>query len=433
MWKPVRRMACPASGAVAAIGLLLVLSPLSAQAAAAAVVNVPCNAATLATAISGAASGETLSLTPHCQYQIKAALPVVGQDLAIAGHWATLRRSHAPGTPAFAILSVDAGTLAVSDLNFSNGNGAISATENGSITVQGGTFSGNNAADGGAISSYTGLGNLTVTDATFTGNTATYAGGAIYTNEAAGNTTVTGSTFTKNKAGNIGGAIYNFFDMVVSDSRFNANQATSGGAIFNNALGGDSLTGVTMYDNSATQDGGGIATANTDLILANSRIVGNHAGNEGGGIYQNGSEGQIGLELTSTTLQGNTGATGGGIYNASAVDDLTGGLVEGNQATTDGGGIYNEGTYPAYGTVDLGTSTVSGNKAGHDGGGVYNDGYFGLVTATGSTITRNTATVTGGGIYEAQSAGTVTLTSSPVQHNKPDNCSPPGSVTACTG
>jgi hypothetical protein len=41
--------------------------------------------------------------------------------------------------------------------------------------------------------------------------------------------------------------------------------------------------------------------------------------------------------------------------------------------------------------------------------------------------------VTGGGIYEAPSAGTVTLTSSPVQHNKPDNCSPPGSVTACTG
>jgi|HubBroStandDraft_2_1064218.scaffolds.fasta_scaffold21281_2 predicted outer membrane repeat protein len=426
-------MACPASGAAAAIGLLLVLSPLSAQAASAAVVNVPCNAATLATAISGAASGETLSLTPYCQYQIKAALPVVGQDLAIAGHWATLRRSHAPGTPAFAILSVDAGTLAVSDLNFSNGNGAISATENGSITVQGGTFSGNSAANGGAISSYTGAGNLTVTDATFSGNSATYAGGAIYTNEAAGNTTVTGSTFTKNKAGDIGGAIYNFFDMEVSASRFNANQATSGGAIFNNALGGDNLTGVTMYGNSATQDGGGIATFDTDLLLANSHIAGNHAGNEGGGIYQDESEGQIGLKLTSTTVQGNTAGTGGGVYNADDVAALTGSLVEGNQATTDGGGIYNDGVPLGFGTVNLGTTTVSGNKAGADGGGVYNEGGFGIVTATGSTITRNTAAVTGGGIYEAPSAGTVTLTSSPVQHNKPDNCSPPGSVTACTG
>lgn len=431
MWKPVRRMACPASGAVAAIGLLLALSPLSAQAASAAVVHVPCNATTLATAISGAASDETLSLTPYCQYQIKAALPVVGHDLAIAGHWATLRRSHAAGTPAFAILSVDAGTLAVSDLNFSNGNGAISATQNGSITVQGGTFSGNSAADGGAISSYTGMGNLTVTDATFTGNSATYAGGAIYTNEAAGNTTVTGSTFTKNKAGDIGGAIYNFFDMKVSDSRFNANQATSGGAIFNNAVGGDSLTGVTMYGNSATQDGGGIYTADCALTLANSHISGNHAGNDGGGIYQNLLVAYPdGLTLTNTSVQGNSAANGGGIYSDNSVVDLTSSTLEGNDATADGGAIYNDGYVLGFGDVNLGTSTISGNKSGGAGGGIYNT--QGHVTATGSSVAHNTA-VTGGGIYDGPGTDTVTLTSTSVLHNKPDNCSPPGSVTGCTG
>ena len=173
--------------------------------------------------------------------------------------------------------------LAVSNLNFSNGNGAISATEDGSVTVQGGTFTGNSAANGGAISVNTGPGNLTVTDATFTGNTATDAGGAIYTSEFAGNTTVTGSTFTRNKAGEIGGAIYNFFSVEVSDSRFNANQATDGGGIFNASIGGDNLTGVTMHGNSATQDGGGVYSTNCSLTLVNSHVSGNHAGNDGGG------------------------------------------------------------------------------------------------------------------------------------------------------
>jgi predicted outer membrane repeat protein len=421
---------------VVAIGVLFALSPLSAQAASTAVVQVPCNATSLASTISSAASGETLSLTPYCQYQIKAALPVVGQDLSIAGHWATLRRSHAPGTPAFTILSVDAGTLAVSDLNFSNGNGAISATENGSITVQGGTFSGNSAADGGAISSYTGMGNLTVTDATFSGNSATYAGGAIYTNEAAGNTTVTGSTFTKNKAGDIGGAIYNFFNIEVSDSRFNLNQATNGGAIFNNALGGDGLTGVTMYGNSATQDGGGIYTSGCSLTLANSHISDNHAGNDGGGIYQNSLEAYPdGLTLTGTSVQGNSAENGGGIYSYDTVVDLTGSTLAGNDATADGGAIYNDGYVPfgppAYGDVNLGTSTISGNKSGGAGGGIFNT--LGNVTATGSSVARNTAVTGGGGINEGPGPDTVTLTSTSVLHNKPDNCSPPGSVTGCTG
>jgi predicted outer membrane repeat protein len=428
-------MARPAAVGAAAIGLLFALSPLSAQAASA-VVAVPCNATALASAISSAASGATLNLTPHCYYQLKAALPVVGQDLTIAGRWATLSRSHAAGTPAFTILSVDAGTLAVSNLNFSNGNGAISATEDGSVTVQGGTFTGNSAANGGAISVNTGPGNLTVTDATFTGNTATDAGGAIYTSEFAGNTTVTGSTFTRNKAGEIGGAIYNFFSVEVSDSRFNANQATDGGGIFNASIGGDNLTGVTMHGNSAAQDGGGVYSTNCSLTLVNSHVSGNHAGNDGGGIYQNFLLAYpYGLTLTGTSVQGNSAENGGGIYSNASVVDLTGSTVDGNDATADGGAIYNTGYVPreppTYGDVNLGTSTISGNKSGDDGGGIYTT--EGDVTATGSPIAHNTAVAGGGGIYEGPGPDTVTLKTSPVQHNKPDNCSPPGSVTGCTG
>jgi predicted outer membrane repeat protein len=81
--------------------------------------------------------------------------------------------------------------------------------------------------------------------------------------------------------------------------------------------------------------------------------------------------------------------------------------------------------------VNLGTSTISGNKSGGDGGGIYNT--EGDVTATGSSVAHNTAVTGGGGIYEGPGPDTATLTSTSVLYNKPDNCSPPGSVTGCTG
>jgi predicted outer membrane repeat protein len=358
--------------AVTAIAAAMAAAYGTAGAEAAGTVDVPCGVAALASAVGSAASGETLSLAAHCTYRLTAALPTVSQDLTILGQRATLQRGYAPATPAFTILSVDVGTLSVTDLNFANGAGAIAATENASITVQGGTFTGNHAANGGAINSTTGQGSLTVTGATFTGNTATQAGGAIYTNEAAATTTVTGSNFTKNTAGEMGGAIYNFFDMNVSDSAFDANQAEYGGAIDNEALHGDSLTDVTIHGNSATQDGGGVYTLACALVVSNSQVSGNDAGSEGGGLYQNGGVAQFmgGLNLTGTSVHGNTAEDGAGIY-----------------------AIYNDGDPFGYGNVNLATSTVMANRAGGNSGGIYNT--QGTVDATGSAVEHNTAS-TGG-------------------------------------
>jgi predicted outer membrane repeat protein len=428
-------IAGPAAGALAAVGLYAVPAE-------AATTHVPCSAAVLASAVGSAASGETLSLAPYCTYRLTAALPTVSQNLTILGNGATLQRSYAPATPAFTILSVEAptwppnpgATLAVTDLNFTNGASAIAATGNGNITVQGGTFTGNHAANGGAINSTTGQGSLTVTGAKFTGNTATEAGGAIYTNEAAATTTVTGSTFTKNTAGEIGGAIYNFFDMNVADSTFDANQAEYGGAIDNEALSGDSLTDVTIHDNSATQDGGGVYTLACALNVSDSRISGNHAGSDGGGVYQQGGVVAFsgGLNLTGTSMRGNTAQYGAGIYTDDTVARLASSTVMGNAATADGGGIYNYGgVVPyAYGNLDVNGSTVSGNRAGIDGGGIYNT--QGTVDATGSAVEHNTASTGGGGIYDGPGTDVVTLASSPVLYNKPDNCEPAGTVTGCT-
>ena len=152
-----------AVGAVAAVGLG---SAPAAQAALPPVVQVPCSATALATDISGAVSGETLTLAASCRYVLTAALPDISENLTIDGDEATIERSYALGTPNFSLLTVyldpsavNPVDVAVSHLNFRNGNsgtgGAIDAEyggNSGTVTVTGGTFTGNTAGgDGGAI------------------------------------------------------------------------------------------------------------------------------------------------------------------------------------------------------------------------------------------------------------------------------------------
>jgi hypothetical protein len=100
----------------------------------------------MASAITAAPAGQTLSLARP--------LPTPARRSAVRGdagpHDRWPRRNVARGstlsTPAFRILSADRATLAVSHLNFTNGDGGISVTQDGSLSVQGGVFTGNHAA-----------------------------------------------------------------------------------------------------------------------------------------------------------------------------------------------------------------------------------------------------------------------------------------------
>jgi predicted outer membrane repeat protein len=426
--KLLRRMVAPLC-AVAAAGLWP--AQVAQAASASAVVDVPCSATSLASDMSSATSGETLSLMARCIYRLTAGLPVISQDLTIVGNGATLRRSDAPATPAFTILSVaDSSTVAVSDLNFVNGDGAISVTGGStSLTVQGGRFAGNKAANGGAIYNNTGMGNLSVTGATFTQNTATGAGGAIYTGPIGGNLSVTGDTFTGNTAGGDGGAIFDFniYGGYVTGCNFYRNKAADGGAVLESTIGGGVLQGV-FEGNTATYNGGAIDNVYA-YLNAGGTISGNHAGNDGGGIYLGFLQYEtVGMMLTAS-VRGNSAENGGGIYIQDSIADLTNSTIDNNDATVDGGGIYNDQPGDGYGTVDLGTSKVTRNKAGADGGAIYTLGSLATVTASETPIVHNTAAA-GGGIYDS-AGGTVTLTNSPVLYNKPDNCEPPGSITGC--
>jgi hypothetical protein len=349
--------------------------------------------------MASAGADETLGLAAGCVYR-QAILPPVTANLTIDGNGATLKGGSG--------LSATAGTLTVDHLDFRQAR--IVVTRLGALTVTGGAFSGNTAADDG---------------------------GAIDVNApAAGALSVTGAVFTRNSAAD-GGAIddFSFYGGSITDCVFTGNIAASGsgGAVLASAEGGLLLSGDVIRGNTALLGGGGVLNA-TEVEIDGSRITGNHAGGFGGGLFT--ESGDLPLApaavITGSVLRGNTAVNGAGVYSDEGITDITGSVVDGNLASGNGGGVYNHGSgLSQAGVVNLKDSTVARNFAGGSGGGVYDSQW--QVTATGTEITRNMAGAGGGGIYVTGPAAAVTLTTSPVLRNRPDNCEPANTITGCTG
>src|ERR1022692_4663134 len=152
--------------------------------------NVPCSAAALSNAISDNTGGETLSLAKFCVYKLTEALPDITEDLTIDGNQGAIERSYTPGTPDFRIFTVDEADLALNRVNLRNGDsgdnvGGAIYNSDGTVTVNGGTFTGNATEDGNDGGAIYNENELRVTGATFTGNDANDGGdgGAIYNDD----------------------------------------------------------------------------------------------------------------------------------------------------------------------------------------------------------------------------------------------------------
>jgi predicted outer membrane repeat protein len=199
----------------------------------------------------------------------------------------------------------------------------------------------------------------------------------------------------------------------------------------------------------ATGNGGGINNAGS-LKLRRDSISRNTAKGDGGGIFNTGTLTQP-ADPSGVSIDNNTAANGGGIYNDTTNDStatvtLTNASVNGNTATGKGGGIYNDGGSSTgaktnTATVSLTNTSVNNNKA-TNGGGIYNDGASGVdagwyapnqnlatVTLTNASVNSNTATANGGGIFNDGGSGlnsgpnvaTVALSGTSVKGNKAAN------------
>ena len=106
-----------------------------------------------------------------------------------------------------------------------------------------------------------------------------------------------------------------------------------------------SLNGMTISGGSLSGSGGGIFTRE-NLSISETHITGNAASSLGGGIFTNGGD----LNVTSSTIEGNTASRGGGLATR----------------TTSPG----NSTLENAGQVTVLNSTISGNSATNRGGGV---------------------------------------------------------------
>lgn len=161
--------------------------------------------------------------------------------------------------------------------NSANSSGAISNFKKADVSNS--NFTNNIAVKGGAFGNW---GEASISDTNFMSNSAEEDGGAIYDNDA---TSISNCLFAGNSAGDEGGAIRNTEDseVDVSQSIFRDNEAEDGGAIY--SWGELNVSRSTFTNNSAIEEGGGIANHGqasiNDSVLADNPGGDCHLGRKG--------------------------------------------------------------------------------------------------------------------------------------------------------
>lgn len=280
--------------------------------------------------------------------------------------------------------------------NYTYGGGLYN--ESGVVTLTNTIVVSNASSGGGDAGSsghggglYNASGAMRLTSSSVAQNTANLIGGGIYNAE--GVLTLESSAVTGNLAAQAGG-IYSGHRLRLNNSTVDNNEANASG-FFRTPAGGGILAEDTITitnsaishnraSNANPNDGGGLAMkcgpfCATQATIINSTFSGNHAGRNGGAIYQSASGasygvGQVTTILTHTTIVSNSADSGGGIYNedddsGTAAVRYASAILAGNSAVTGDADCHN-----ANGTLTSGDYNLLGATCPADGG---NDLAFG--------------------------------------------------------
>jgi|GEM_PF-6197011 len=257
-------------------------------------------------------------------------------------------------------------------------------------------------------------GNLTIKDSIGTGKiTGGYAnnGGGININEG-GTLTLMGGTITGNKADIDGGGICVKGTLIATGGYITNNRANdTGGGIYVSTTGVIQLTNITIANNTSSNYGGGMnvhVREDTTSSVHNSYIINNKTNDVGGGIYYNQSGRTFTVE--NTVITGNSAEDGGGaIYNNNGTLILQSCNIYNNTTDEDGGAIYNNDA-----TVTITGGTINNNYCKKSGGAIR--AYDGTTNINNVTFTSNTAKENGGAIY-LNNGGTVSINGCTMEGN----------------
>ncbi|ABP56422.1 membrane protein [Salinispora tropica] len=219
---------------------------------------------------------------------------------------------------------------------------------NGTTRVNHSTVERNTAtSQGGGISS-TGL--LEVVTSHIDNNKSIPAlGGGIY--QAGSTVTIKGGSISGNQAEVAGGLFVSGGVGVVTGTRITKNtvRSSGGGGLRSDAGAQLTLRKVHLADNASPVLGGGMFVSTGSFAVVEGSTVKNNnltTNSPGGGIYNAGQ-----TVLRRTTVIGNQAGQGGGILNEGTMDLFTTKVIK-NIAVTDAGGILS-----IAGTVNLNTAT----------------------------------------------------------------------------
>ena len=212
-----------------------------------------------------------------------------------------------------------------------NTGGGVHVNDHASVTMNGGTITGNNVGqNGGGVFIQNG-GSFTLNEGVISDNSAGHSGGGVFVNGYKdwdnAQFTMNGGVISGNTAGNgstgSGGGIGAY--VTGGQDRDKASVVINGGEITDNRV------------NYAGSNGAGIAVANGSLTMTGGTVTGNTGVNYGGGIYLHDSDATI----SGSKIENNVANFGGGVWASGSSDvTLKNDTISGNKATNDGGGIY---------------------------------------------------------------------------------------------
>lgn len=288
------------------------------------------------------------------------------------------------------------------------------------VSLSGFTVSNGNSNGGGGVRSEE---PLTLSNMVFLSNTSTGQGGALHVS-GPGPLTIQKSVFTGNEAG------------------------TEGGGIYADVAGSIKVSATTISQNTSTNSGGGAklqvnsaASPKAVLEVVSSTISGN-SGDYGGGLYiENDADGNKGKMFVKTTkITGNTAvAWAGGLYLDDGTTVIEKSVISGNRAT-DAGGIYDQFTngltikgsqvfenratsgngggilISNQKTVSISGTSITGNSAGGDGGGLLLDAATTFVMK-GGVLSGNSAGGDGGAVKIKPVSGSLTIDGTRLEGN----------------
>ena len=270
-------------------------------------------------------------------------------------------------------VTVNEGALITGNKGEANSGGFLIANEGVVVTVNGGEFSKNTAANGGALMTWSGS-TLILNGGKISGNSVKGNGGGIYVSSKS-TFKMNGGSITGNTAKNGGGAYL-----------LRANADLLGGTIASNTA----RVEITWKDGKEVKDGGnagGIYISGAKVNLRGTSVAGNSADVNGGAIVMGfASHKENGVTIRSNVLV-----------------NIYGGTISGNIAKNAAGGmlIQSEGT-----VVNMYGGTFT-NNTGKNAGAIYvsTKTQFNM---TGGTIANNTATASAGAFYVLNSTATIT-------------------------